>query len=180
MCFFLTIAVPAVHGDRIREVFDFAHGFRTHNTTNPSITVHLPARFAARLLTTGMCSCDLYARPGAAEETDPTSHLRRRYEKRGWSEAKIQRAVEQSSASAANPKRNRARSGFRDDVIERLVALCHSAGSVAVVVHWYRGDVETERFAVRRVMPCGCDELFARAHALAEDELLVSATRAAI
>jgi hypothetical protein len=175
MCFFLTVAVPAKHADRISEVF--GRGFQTHASTNPSVTAAFPVGYEARLVTSGMCSCDLYARPGAAAASDPAAHLRRKYERLGWSEAKIQRALEQAVASAS--KLHRPTSGFRDDVTERLGALCRAAGSVAFVVHWYNGDVQTERLPLHRAKPCDCDELRTRAQQLAEDAVLIASTRRA-
>src|SRR4051794_39247903 len=127
MCYFLTIAVPSPHAERIGGMF--GRGFQTHPTANPSVTSALPAGYAARLITRGMCSCDLYARPRGADAPDPAAHLRREYERRGWSEAKIQRALEQIDVKAS--KKNRATSGFRSDVLSGIEALCHTAGSVA-------------------------------------------------
>lgn len=171
MCFFLTVAVPAKHVERIGEVF--GRGFQTHPTVNATVTEALPAGHEPRLVTSGMCSCDLYARPRAAEASDPTSHLRRKYEKLGWREAKIERAIKQSAASAA--KHNRPIAGLRDDVTERLVTLCRAACSVALLVHWYNGDVETERLTLHRSAPCKCEELVTRSQQLIEDEVLIAA-----
>src|SRR5215213_1542275 len=128
MCFFLTVAVPSQHAERIGEAF--GRGFQTHPTANASVTAALPAGYAARLVTSGMCSCDLYARPRTADAPDPATHLRRKYEKRGWSEAKIKRALEQAADNAS--KTNRATSGFRSDVLTGFEALCRAAGSVAL------------------------------------------------
>src|SRR5688500_7852026 len=111
MCFFVTLAVPSQYVDRIGEVF--GRGFQTHSTANPSVMAGLPAGYAARLITSGMCSCDLYGRPHSAEAPDSAAHLRRKYEKRGWSETKIKRALEQVTAKES--KTNRAQSGFRSD-----------------------------------------------------------------
>jgi hypothetical protein len=170
MCFFLTVAVPVQHAHRIREVFG---GFQTRPTANASVIAALPETYEARLITRGMCSCDLYARPRAAEGSDPTPHLRRKYEKLGWSEAKIQRAIEQAMASA--PKSDRPISGFRPDVTECLDTLCRVAGSVALLVHWYNGDVETERLSLGQPLRCDCDEVGARAQSLGEDQVLIAA-----
>lgn len=175
MCFFLTVAVPARHAGRIDGAF--GRGFQTHVTANPSVTAALPAGYEARLVTSGigMCSCGLYAPPRAAATTDPTAHLRRRYERLGWSQAKIQRALAQAAASAS--KRDQPASGLRDDVVERLVALCRAAGSVAFLVHWYDEDIETEHLPLRRAVACDCDELPAQAQQLAQDEVIVATAR---
>jgi hypothetical protein len=170
MCFFVTVAVPLQYADRIGEVF--GRGFHTHATANPSVTAALPPGYAARLITSGTCSCDLYARPRSAQAPDPAVHLRRKYQKRGWSEAKIKGALEQ--AAVKESKTNRATSGFRSDVLSGIEALCRAAGSAALLVHWYSGDIESERFPLGQPRRCKCDELAAQAQSLVEDELLIA------
>src|SRR3954447_12403694 len=103
MCFFVTLAVPSQHARRIGEVF--ARGFQTRPAANASVAAVLPAGYAARLITSGMCSCDLYARPRGAAAPDPAAHLRRKYEERGWSEAKIKRALEQVEVQPSKTNR---------------------------------------------------------------------------
>ena len=175
MCFFLTIAVPEAHAERMQETFGgVGGGFELRAMTNVSVLSALPSRFAARFLTLGGCSCDLYARPRASHETDADAeaHLRRKYAKRGWSEAKIARAIEQTSATAGA---RTATSGLREDVIELLLALCDAAGSVAVFVHWYSGDVNDERIGpATAVRTCRCGDLRERARDLREGDVLVA------
>ena len=166
MCFFLTIAVPAKQVEHIAGTF--GRGFQTFPSANAAVSAALPEGYVARVLTSGMCSCDLYARPGGAVL------LRRKHEKRGWSEAKIVRAIKQ--AEAAQSKSQPPLSGVRADVVERLQRLCESGGGVALLVHWYDGDIETERFSPSHAASCRCDELPARARALSEDVVLVATT----
>jgi hypothetical protein len=64
-------------------------------------------------------------------------------------------------------------------VTERLGTLCRAAGSVALLVQWYNGDVEAERLSLGQPIRCGCDELAARAQSLDEDEVLIAAARLA-
>jgi len=175
MCYFLTVAVPAQHADRIGEVF--GRGFQTHASENPSVAAALPVGYEARLVTSGMCSCGLYARPGTSVAPDRMAHLRHKYEKLGWGAAKIRRALEQAAASAAKP--HAPASGLRVDVTERLGALCRAGGSVAFLVHWYDGDVRTERLPLHRAEPCDCEELGTRAQQLAEDAVLIAVARRA-
>ncbi len=175
MCFFLTIAVPTKHVERIGAVF--GRGFQSHSTANPSVTAALPAGYSARLITSGMCSCDLYARPHSADAHDPAMHLRRKYEKRGWSEAKIARTLEQVAVKES--KTHRATSGFRSDVLSGIEALCRAAGSVALVIHWYSGDIESERLPLGKPLRCKCAELTSQAHSLVEDQVLIAAAERA-
>ena len=172
MCFFITIAVPARNADLVPQVF--GRDFRTDPTANPAIAAALPTGYALMLLTSGMCSCSLYSVPLSDAQPDPEDHLRRKYAKRGWSDAKIARAVEQAKQSGTKNLHVR---GLRPDVVTRLQELCQTAGKVAVIVHWYGGDIEAEQFVPTRAEPCECAELPARAAQLREDELLVVAAR---
>jgi hypothetical protein len=174
MCFFITIAVPAQKAGLVEEVF--GRGFHTAPTANASVAAALPAGYAALLVTDGHCSCDLYAAPQSPTGRNPEDHLRKKYAKRGWSDAKIARAVEQGKASG--PKNLHTR-GLRADVASRLVELCHAAGGVTVVVHWYRGRVETEPLSLKHAEPCDCADLPTRAASLPEDEVLIAASRRA-
>jgi hypothetical protein len=174
MCFFITISVPAQKANLVPEVF--GRGFHTSQTANPAVIAALPASHATMLVTNGHCSCDLYASPRSATEPDPEAHLRKKYAKRGWSKAKVMRAVEQAKASSSRSLHAR---GFIPDVAERLQALCKAAGTVAVVVHWYSGQVETEQLSLKHAEPCDCADLPARAADLPADEVLVATNRRA-
>lgn len=173
MCYFLTVAVPVKQIEHIDEVF--AGPFQTHVTANQSIIAALPPGYAVRLVTSGLCSCDLYTRQSSSEDADRWTHLRRKYKAAGWSEAKIDRALQQMAASAS--KSNRPESGLRGDVTEGLAMLSRAVGSVAFVVHWYSGDVESEPLALFQGLPCHCDDLPQRAKLLVEGELVVVTSR---
>ncbi|HZN32768.1 MAG TPA: hypothetical protein VFB80_03085, partial [Pirellulaceae bacterium] len=98
MCFFLTVAVPKKFAGRMGEAF--GRGFQSCRTANPGITSALPLNFEARLILSGMCSCDLCTRP-KRDSVDPVERLRQRYAQRGWSRAKTERAIAQSVAKAS-------------------------------------------------------------------------------
>src|SRR5690606_691206 len=125
----LTIAVPAKHADLVREAF--GRGFVLHPTDNASVRAAMPRGYARQILTSGMCSCGLYTRPilgGGRDGSHPTERLRAKYVKRGWSETKIARAIEQ--ATHKEPKKPIP--GLQPDVVERLQTLCEAAGEVAL------------------------------------------------
>jgi len=174
MCFFITIAVPEQHAPRLAEAF--GRGFQLHPTANATILRAFPAKFAARLLTSGGCSCDLYSRPDQSVRAGNDDHLRRKYAKLGWSQSKIARAVAQSKAHKFSPVTF---SGIRGDVIERLKSLGTTAGAVAVVAHWYDGEIEQERLSLTQGPQCGYDEFSARATKLLENEVLFTVFRRA-
>ena len=144
MCYFLTLALPSSSVSRLRD--EFQRGFVVLPTSNPAIRRALPGSFELRLLTSGMCSCDLYREPGSQFPPRPSEdELRARFEKRGWSRAKIERAVSQSLARADG---RLSFSGLRADVAARITALAQAEGPLALVVHFYSGAVETEAVPV--------------------------------
>lgn len=168
MCYFVTIGVPEKHAHRIREAF--SRGYHLDETKNASVLAAFPPNYAARLVTSGMCSCDLYARPRSPLSGNREQRLRRKYSKRGWSEAKIDRAI---AEAGVEEQAAMSFSGLAPVVIEGLQALCESAGEAAVVVHWYRGDTETARLSLNS-QTCESAELPERASRLKEDEVLIA------
>jgi hypothetical protein len=156
MCFFLTIGVPADNASRLEDAIP--RGLAVHPVANPSILRMLPAGYRTFVLTSGSCSCDLYRAPtpaiGATE--DHAAKLRRKYARRGWSEAKIQRALAQA---AVRPEPEEPFVGLRPDVRQLLARLVEEIGELALVNHWYNGDVETEEFEVVQGLKLDAAEL---------------------
>src|SRR5215207_3064519 len=96
MCFYLTVAVPKAQGEQVHAVF--GETFEARPTANASVMAALPAGYDAWVVTNGTCSCDLYASlvsPPMTED-ERQEQLRKKYARRGWSAAKIARAVEQA------------------------------------------------------------------------------------
>ena len=168
MCYFIALGVPATADSRLLD--EFGRGFMLLPTSSASICRALPSAFKARLLTSGMCSCDLYVKPGIQPPETPTEELRTRYRKRGWSEVKIDRAVSQATAKSEIVQP--AFSGLRADVAAGVVAVAQSEGSIALVVHWFSGDVETEGFAVSPGPRLRGADFYAAAESLPADTLV--------
>lgn len=173
MCYFLTVAVPIQYGDLIEGVFQSE--FQTIIGTNPTVTDALPANYVTRVVTTGFCSCELYSQPGRPRPEQLAEQLQRKYEKRGWSQAKIQRAVEQAVQSQARFPASAG--GIREDVIERLQVLAESAGAVGVFAHWYGGNLESELLELKQFATCNLADLNRLAAQLPEDQLLLADSR---
>lgn len=143
MCYFLTLGVPDSSVGLLR--VKFGRGFELLPTSNPSICRVLPASFRTLLLTSGMCSCDLYAKPGGRPPEMSAEAQMARYRKRGWPGAKIERAVQASAGARTGPF---GFSGLRADIAARIAAIVQGGVPIALVVHWYSGEVELEKFAI--------------------------------
>jgi hypothetical protein len=162
MCFFVTIGVPAKHAGRMKETL--GGDFDLCLAANPALLAAFPRGYTLRHVTLGMCSCSLYERPRPVEEREPRK--RGKQAGRGGGDARTTRATPSKAG------KRETWSGLRDDLIRGLEALCQAAGGVALLVHWYRGDIERERLHLARGERCTPVDLPARAAALPEDEVL--------
>jgi hypothetical protein len=90
MCRIVTVGVTGGSGDPNTPFR--AAGFTTRPATNPT-SAAMPAKSVRIDVTTGMCSCDFYSGDTPYQAFDP-EFARRRYDRKGWSKAKIARAIE--------------------------------------------------------------------------------------
>jgi len=141
MCHFLTIAVPGKTVPEVPKEFRRTIHFAEH--TNRSATENAPSDWTSFTATSGGCSCDFYRAPNDAP--DDRSKLEKKYRKKGWSEAKIQRALESQKDMPAQS------AGLRDDILDLVANLTNSFGEIRLSLHWYSGDVEIESFRLRDV-----------------------------
>lgn len=171
MCYFLTIGVPAARSEALGVAF--GRGFHLAEAANPAAQRAFPPGFTLRYLTQGgTCSCGLYASSTTTNRDHVAAQLRRKYGARGWSVAKVERALEQVRRHEANRDRERLH-GLHPDVVQGVEAACASAGAVALVAHWYRGPVDEEPLTWTTGARCSLSELHAHAAALREDEVLL-------
>jgi hypothetical protein len=121
-------------------------------TTNPSVLGALPAGWHAGYLADEMCGCDMYADPATEDAplarderlaTFRRKHSKPKYRKRGWSDAKIERAIHQMKEDAAH-RPSTALRGIRIDVRRSIAELAQAAGSVRTLVHFFSGSVAEE------------------------------------
>jgi len=138
MCFFIAIAVPHDAAERVRAEHT-VRGMQIAPTANASARAAAGPGRVPLLVTTGGCSCDWYKRP-AESESEAASKLakaRARYERMGWSQAKIERALEGMTRSPRHDF------GLHPVVIELLQAVARDCGSAAVWVHDFSGEART-------------------------------------
>jgi hypothetical protein len=168
MCFFLTIGVAGDSADSAE--LAVPRGFALSQVENKSILSKLPKNYRTFVLTSGMCSCDLYRRRTQRSE-DPTEFLRRKYRKKGWSEARVDRAIDQASTHAAARGKTQF-VGLRPDAAEIVANFAHVAGRVVLIVHFYGGDVEQETISVGDSRSVSSHEFVASPFPFDEDELI--------
>ena len=96
-----------------------------------------------------------------------SARLKRKYEKRGWSEAKIQRAI--ADATAVEKVRP---TGLRADARDLIAWAADVGGTAHVLVHMYSGSPDTEKLAPEGGLTAQADELRSGACALEPDRLV--------
>lgn len=144
MCYFITIAVR--QADAEAACGKVPRGFAMAPVANASVLSALPAGYETFLLVSGGCSCGLYqSEPTPPARPHNPEHLRRKYERKGWARARIERALGQSLAARSEPG---GFLGFRDDVVEILQSISATTDRFALLVHWYDEGLEDERIVL--------------------------------
>jgi len=146
MCRFLTIAVSGKSVPEVPEEFRRTINFAEQS--NPSVIEHSPPDWISFTVTSGGCSCNLYR--ALATAPDDRSKIEKKYRKKGWSNAKIQRAIE---SHELEPSRS---AGLRVDALDLVENLANAFGEIRLSLRWYSGDVGTENFALK---DAGCMSL---------------------
>ncbi len=156
MCHFVTLIVPTHDAEAVAAVMN-RHGRAATPVDNPSIRKVLREGERQYLTTRGHCDCGTVLAPrhdtiGAFEEK--LAREAARWRKKGWSEAKIARAIEDRRKADARPD------GGGCDGTELWSAVLRDLGAelelpcAGLFVGWYSGAIDSEAFdAVRREVP---------------------------
>jgi hypothetical protein len=139
MCVIVTVGIAGFRGDATAPFR--AAGFTTEPAANP--TACAMPRDAVRInVTAGGCSCNFYC-GDTPEKTDPDAD-RRRYARKGWSQAKIERAIE-ASRSAHRPKS--ARSDLPAQFAAAIETLAKQGARVTLLAYMFSGSFD-EPFSI--------------------------------
>ena len=168
MCYLIAIALatPAAEARKIIE----AAGFSARDSVNPHVRNIFPRRSATRIeVTNGMCSCDLINHPRPA--LDDTKE-RLRYKDKGWSDAKIDRALAAKRNARHRPAVRKQSLEFAR-VVQELVAV---TGSVSILTHFYNGAFDDETIEKKPEVTHSAAQFLANSGALSAD-VVVHVTR---
>lgn len=134
MCYLISVAVaaPALDVPAHFHAFDLD----AVETANPTVRKALGPDPGFDVTRQG-CSCALQA-PGSRHDQ---AELRRRYMHKGWTAAKIDRAIASVSRSRAHAPRS-----ARERFLDALAALCRTGAKVRLVSHAYTGRFDQEAF----------------------------------
>jgi hypothetical protein len=157
MCHFITLIAPTDDEAAVKAVMD-RHGRAAEPIDNPSIRALLGPAERQYLTTRGHCDCGSVLAPRHLEPPEAfEERLAReasRMARKGWSQAKIARAIEDRRKAASRPD------GGGDDSIELWVAVIGDLMKslrlpyAGLLVRLYSGAIATEAFkATRRDIP---------------------------
>jgi hypothetical protein len=144
MCWFVTLGASPAGAAALDDLGRARGGLNVRKSSNPDVARIFGDADVTVDVTYGGCSCAFYT---AVPETRPdhVERARSRYRRKGWSEAKIARALEASeTAKSAAIGRNRdigPEAAFRDAVGRQV----REFGSVRVFAHLYNGAQDEEK-----------------------------------
>src|SRR5271169_3095019 len=145
MCELITFAVPQrvvipdVPGGR-----DAAFGVAPYKNSGGGHSY--PAGSAAYSLTVGGCSCSLYLEPQYVEaRARGEAQLEARFRSKGWSEAKVARALQDHRASTVRKARP---AGFVTPVLAYFASVLEISPVLHFIVHHHHAGFTDERFAL--------------------------------
>jgi hypothetical protein len=152
MCHFITLIAPTEDADAVRAVME-RHGRAADPIDNPSIRKVLRENERQYVTTRGHCDCGTVLAPRhdtPAAFEDKLAKEAARMKRKGWSEAKIARAVEDRRKADARPN------GGGSDSLELWNAVLHDLHETlklsyaGLFVRLYSGVIATEAFRATR------------------------------
>ena len=179
MCYFITIGLPGDKAEFLEK--RIPRGLHIRRIVHHAALQQMGHGFRTYLLMSGGCSCALFNErtndsheDRQAKGRSEQERLRRKYEKLGWSSAKIDRALGQHAGSPGA----QSVAGLRGDVQRFLGELATIAGELAVLVHWYDEDVRDGDSACKKGEVVSPDAaLEGRLHINSDEIVWISARR---
>jgi hypothetical protein len=167
MCQLVTIGIPRALGSTLTAFGGPREGLAVTPARNPHVALIFPKSDLLFDVTVGGCSCDLVGR-FHGDRADVRLDRRRRYEKLGWSPAKIDRALRASSTAHERDRSGVHARTFRDGVL----LLLERAPTIRLFVHMYKGDFDTEPVASKGTARSSRSEYESSHGAFPEDTLV--------
>ena len=178
MCYFMFVGIAADKAPLLEKAV--RRGLAISPENNPSVMEKLPKEFNIYVITSGMCFCGLFQEAANPVKGLPVSDLRHKYEKKGWSKARIERAIAQSGTAykrAASKARENDFEGIRPDLRDLLAGVAEAVGVLAIVVHFFDGPIEEEKFAIEQTGSVSPDSLRLGMDPLEVNQLLFVQTK---
>lgn len=163
MCMLISVAVSGFDGDP-RQAFH-ARRFHTAPAANADMRASLPWKAEIFDVTRGGCSCAFYDSPAGGETDAGERRSLNRYRRKGWSTAKIERAMEARSAAV----RHQMAEGDCGKFCQAVEQIVHSGAGLWLVAHYFNEPFVQERVTVPGQVEIGLAEFLATGGAFPED-----------
>jgi hypothetical protein len=165
MCHFITATLP--EGTDLAALCPVLkeHGGVLNPLENPWVQEQLPSGTLYLNATSGICACgtSLGSLRRTADRPAASKKELRKLRQEGWSEAKIERWVEEKEAAKAQAltTAQAARTADAERWITQLRSILAAGKTdrVGLLLHWYRGSLEDERIHLRNRVPVRIDEV---------------------
>ena len=143
MCYLLTIGTrESLAG--VKAMLGPGRLLTVRTSRNAALRSAFPKADQLFELTSGQCSCDLVIRSTQRSVEDHRARLQALYDGRGWSQAKIARALAESESDLERQLAGQAAPGTQ--LWALLRALAAKPGGLRVLVHPMQGSSTTKRF----------------------------------
>jgi hypothetical protein len=144
MCRYIALAVK--EKQFAQELFA---GYEVSDNTNPTLANAIPKDYNWLWISTSICACNLFAPKWDVEKEieEKIAKAQRKYKKRGWTESKVNRAVEElksriSSRASSMPV------GLSVPIYEGLKSLVEQQKQCFFYVSWVYVDPNKEVFSI--------------------------------
>ena len=137
MCHLVTLGIDKSLGPTRLDFGGAREGLAVDPSRNPSVARLFPPSDLLLEVTAGGCSCGLFPTPAKVDHDEVE---RRRYEKKGWSVAKIERALQASRSARGRDRESQNERRFR----EGIVGLLRRTSSLRLFAHMYSGAFDSE------------------------------------
>ena len=164
MCYLISVSAIGFGGS-LPEHFH-AYKLLASPTRNPTVLRTLGGMPYG--ITDGHCSCSFYVAPATVDRAEvKINAVRERYEKEGWSKAKIDRALEAKSRSQSRTARSLA-----FDFPSAVGALLRAGAGVQLLCHSYTGGFDEETFKVTTKLTMAFESLAFQRSSFPEDAIV--------
>lgn len=153
MCYYITATVPAESNLEILRQVIKKHSFGFTSLTNSFITVQLPKGSRYYRATGSYCDCDdgfgySFHYDRTSNPNDLAKHANK-LRKKGWSEAKIHRSLQERTLAHEKPRPGIQESADRWIKFLREILSVKQNPKIGLITHFYQGDIETEDFHIK-------------------------------
>ena len=133
MCYYVALGIK--DGDQAMLQKLAPSDCRVAACQNESVARQMGGRVNVYDLLHDMCSCAFYQPRGLSRRQSVVDRLRRKYEKKGWAEAKIQRAIGDEAVRRRNEF-----IGLRPDIVRMITDIAQSGACVLFIAFYVKNS----------------------------------------